>query len=241
MGRWSLATLLSLGLVTAAAAPLALAADGGQSTGPMHRYLALGDSYTIGQSVDPLARWPVQLAAAVSSQGWVCAQPLIIARTGWTTSELSAALHEQAPHGPFDLVTLLIGVNDQYRGYDLATFQAALTPLLRDAIALAGGQAGHVVVLSIPDWGVTPFAAGQDRAAISASITSFNALAAQAVRSCGAHWVDITPLSRDLAGGDQIAGDGLHPSGAMYARWVAATAPVVLGIVLPTPATTHPR
>jgi len=235
MGRWSLATLLSLGLVAGCTAPMASAADGSQ-TG--HSYLALGDSYTIGQSVDPHDRWPVQLAAALTSQGWACAQPQIIARTGWTTSELSEALHARAPRGPFELVTLLIGVNDQYRGYALSTYQSALTPLLGDAIALAGGHADRVVVLSIPDWGVTPFAAGQDRAAISASISAFNHLAQQEVSRRGAQWVDITPLSRDLSGGDLIAPDGLHPSAAMYARWVAATAPVVLGCVTQG---THPR
>ena len=227
MGRWSLATLLGLGLIAGCTAPLASAADGNQAG---HSYLALGDSYTSGQSVAPQERWPVQLAQTLTSQGWACAQPLIIARTGWTTAELSDALHERAPHGPFDLVTLLIGVNDQYRGHALATYQAAFIALLGDAITLAGGHADHVVVLSIPDWGVTPFAAGQDRDAISASITAFNHQAQQDVTTRGAHWVDIFPLSRDLAGGEQIAPDGLHPSGRMYARWVAAAAPVVLGI-----------
>jgi len=191
-----LSSLFALGLGAGCSA----AAEAADSSRMVRSYLALGDSYTIGQSVSPAERW------------------------------LSAALHQSAPQGPFDLVTLLIGVNDQFRGYELATYRAALIPLLHDALTLAGGHAGQVVVLSIPDWGVTPFAAGQDRGAIAASIDGFNALAKQEVAALGAHWVDITPLTRDIAMGGMVAPDGLHPSGAMYARWVAATVPVVLGI-----------
>jgi lysophospholipase L1-like esterase len=190
------------------------------------RYLALGDSYTIGESVPPAERWPVQLAALLRREGLPLAEPQVIATTGWTTGELSAGIDRVVPRGLFDLVSLLIGVNNQYRGRDLDEYHTEFTALLARAIAFAGGQPGRVLVLSIPDWGVTPFAAGRDRAAIGQSIDAFNAVNQQAAGQAGARYVDVTPLSRQAAANsDLIAGDGLHPSGHMYAEWARLALP----------------
>src|SRR5579859_5404602 len=190
------------------------------------RFLALGDSYTIGESVSPAERWPVQLTALLRRQGHALDEPQIIATTGGTTDELAAGIERAAPRGPFELVSLLIGVNNQYRGRDLAEYAAQFEALLRRAIQLAGGQPRRVLVLSIPDWGPTPFAGGRDRAAIGRAIDQFNAVNADAARRAGARYVDVTPISRQAASDAAlIAGDGLHPSGKMYAEWARLALP----------------
>lgn len=180
------------------------------------RYLALGDSYTIGESVAPAERFPVQLARALN-----LGEPQIIARTGWTTDELNAAIDAADPQGPFDLVTLLIGVNNQYRGRSADEYRTQFAALLQRAIGFAGGDASKVIVVSIPDWGVTPFAEGRDRAKIAREIDRFNAINREEASRAGAKWVDITPISRrdDPA---LVAADGLHPSGKQYTEWVQA-------------------
>jgi lysophospholipase L1-like esterase len=193
------------------------------------RYLALGDSYTIGASVAPAECWPVQLAAQLRAHGLPVAEPLIIARTGWTTDELMAGIERQQPQGPFDLVSLLIGVNDQYRGRSADAYRRQLRQLLHTAIAYAGGHPAHVIVLSIPDWSVTPFAAGQPRAAIAAAIDHFNAINRQEAAQAGAHYVDVTPVSRQaLQDASLLVTDGLHPSGKMYTQWVQLVLPSAL-------------
>jgi lysophospholipase L1-like esterase len=189
-------------------------------------YLALGDSYTIGESVLPAERWPVQLAALLAAQGFPIGAPAIIARTGWTTDELDAAIDKAQPQGPYALVSLLIGVNNQYRGRSVGEYREQFVALLKRAIGLAGDRPARVLVLSIPDWGVTPYAQGRDRARIGAEIDEFNATAAVETARLGAVWVDVTPLSRTAADQpDLIADDGLHPSGAMYAAWAALALP----------------
>jgi lysophospholipase L1-like esterase len=186
------------------------------------RFLALGDSYTIGESVAPSDRWPSRLARALRIP-----EPQIIAKTGWTTDELSAAIDGADPKGPFDLVTLLIGVNNQYRGRSADEYRQQFAALLERAIGFAGGSAQRVVVVSIPDWGVTPYAAGRDRARIASEIDRFNAIGGQETARAGARWVDITPISRRAAAEPTlIAPDGLHPSAAMYAEWVKLIEPV---------------
>ena len=195
------------------------------------RFLALGDSYTIGEGVAPEARWPVQLVAALQAGGQTWAEPQIIARTGWTTAELAAGIAAADPQGPYDLVSLLIGVNNQYRGYDLAEYRGEFRQLLAQAIEFAGDDPERVVVLSIPDWGATPFAAGRDQALIAADIDAFNAVNRRESQAAGVHYLDITPLSRQVASQpDLLAGDGLHLSGDMYALWVAELLPVLQGI-----------
>ncbi|KTF38284.1 SGNH/GDSL hydrolase family protein [Xanthomonas vesicatoria] len=192
------------------------------------RYLALGDSYTIGEGVASEQRWPVQLADGLRAYGWNVAPPQIVATTGWTTDELQAGIDTAAPQGPFELVSLLIGVNNQYRGRSLDEYRTQFDALLQRAIAFAGGHAARVVVLSIPDWGLTPFARAQggDAALITAQIDAFNSVAADRCAVHAVRFVDITAISRD--GGDAVdmlVDDGLHPSGAMYTRWTTVALP----------------
>jgi lysophospholipase L1-like esterase len=190
-------------------------------------YLALGDSYTIGESVSPAERFPIQLTARLRELGLNMDEPVIIARTGWTTDELWDRLESSAPQGPFDLVTLLIGVNNQYRGRAADEYRPEFAQLLTRAIGYAGSRPGHVIVVSIPDWGVTPF--GANRQNVGMEIDRFNAVNREETRAHGAQYVDITPMSR-VALHDRalIAGDGLHPSGKMYAQWVELLLPLAL-------------
>ncbi|NOT88402.1 MAG: SGNH/GDSL hydrolase family protein [Lysobacter sp.] len=195
------------------------------------QYLALGDSYTIGERVEPDGRWPVQLTAALRADGVVIDAPRIIARTGWTTGELSTAIDAAAPLGDdHALVTLLIGVNNQYRGRDVGEYAHEFAVLLERAIGFAGRRADRVVVLAIPDWGVTPFAAqsGRDTAAIARELDAYNAAAAKICARRGVAFVDIAPVSRERgAEPAMLADDGLHPSAAMYAEWARLALPVV--------------
>ncbi|HEX6036917.1 SGNH/GDSL hydrolase family protein [Longimicrobium sp.] len=190
------------------------------------RFLALGDSYTIGEGVDEADRWPVRLAGLLRERGIAIDEPEIIARTGWTTDELSAAIDEANPRGPYALVTLLIGVNNQYRGRDAEEYRAQFTDLLRRAVGFAGGDARRVIVLSIPDWGVTPFAEGRDRARIAAEIDVYNAINRDEAARAGARYVDVTAQTRS-AGADPafVVGDGLHPSALSYAEWARLALP----------------
>jgi lysophospholipase L1-like esterase len=183
-------------------------------------FLALGDSNTIGECVDAAERWPVQLAVLLRAAGINMGDPLIVAKTGWTTDELFAALAAERITGTFDFVSLLVGVNNQYRGRSSVEYREELRGLLAEAVAYAGGGVGRVIVLSIPDWGVMPFAEGRDRAKIAAEIDEFNAVAQDEVLRLGANWVDITRTSRDMRPG-WVAHDGLHPSGAQYVAWAA--------------------
>jgi lysophospholipase L1-like esterase len=199
---------------------------------PSIRILSLGDSYTTGESVDPAARWPVQLAERLRKLGLSVADPVIVARTGWTTGELQAGIRHADPQGEYDLVTLLIGVNDQYRGQDVTQYRAQFRSLMQQSIDLAGGNPGRVVVVSIPDWGVTPFAEGLDRELIRDEIDGFNDANRLVTEAFGAVYVDITPDSRRAEQfPDLIAGDGLHPSGKMYASWVELMLPDILAIL----------
>ena len=186
-------------------------------------FLALGDSYTIGQSVAASERYPVQLAKLLSESGIAVADPQIIARTGWRTDDLDAAIDKAAPKGPFDLVTLLIGVNNQFQGRSEDEYKKQFDALLKRAIGFAGGDAGHVMVFSIPDWGVTPFAKGSDGAKVAREIDRFNAINKEATEKAGCKYVDVTPISRKAASDPSlVAGDGLHPSGSMYTEWSKA-------------------
>lgn len=205
-----------------------VAAAGPPTAGATLRYLALGDSYTIGEGIDAAGRWPVQLAALLRGRGLAVAEPVIVARTGWTAGELSAGIDAAAPRGPFALVSLLIGVNDQYRGGRPEDYRAGFVAMLRRAIGLAGGEPGRVVVLSIPDWSVTPFAisSGRDLPRTAREIRQFNDVNRDETRRAGARWVDITPVSeRALGDSAQLAPDGLHPSALMYVEWARLALP----------------
>lgn len=187
------------------------------------RYLALGDSYTIGEGVVEQERWPVQLAARLREQGIAIDSPRIIAQTGWTTDELAAAIDAAEPLGEWDFVTLLIGVNDQYRGYDVETYRAKFSILLNRTIALAKGSSDRVCVLSIPDWGVTPFGqtSGRDTIKIAHELDAYNATSKAICAARGVTWIDITGLTRAFGTlPAMLAEDGLHPSAAMYGLWV---------------------
>ncbi len=184
----------------------------------MMRFLALGDSYTIGEAVLPEERWGHQLCDKMRRSGMEIGDPEIIAQTGWTTDELLRAIEERAPQGPYNWVSLLIGVNNQYRGYSLEVYASEFQHLLELAIRFAGDDAQRVLVLSIPDWGLTPFAEGRDREKISQEIDAFNAINFRLTEAAGAHYIDITPHSR-VNGASMVASDGLHPSGAMYSYW----------------------
>jgi lysophospholipase L1-like esterase len=195
-------------------------------------FLALGDSYTIGEGVDPDLRWPVQLVRRLREEGLPVEDPLIIARTGWTTHELEVALEASPPRGPFDLVSLLIGVNDQYRGRELREYRRQFSSLLSRAVGLADGDPGRVVVLSIPDWGVMPFAEGRVREDIAREIDAFNDENREESSMQGVHHVDVTRISRK-AGSDRalVAEDGLHPGAAQYGTWVEAVLPTAKAIL----------
>ena len=191
------------------------------------RYLALGDSYTIGESVAESERWPVQLAAALRNKNIAINDPEIIAKTGWTTGELKTGIADAQPAGPYDLVTLLIGVNNQYRGLSQEAYREEFVGLLETAVTFANNNPTDVIVVSIPDWGATPFAHRQDREAIGAEIDAFNATNRNATEQAGAHYIDITPISRKaLTDASLTAEDFLHPSGEMYAEWVTLIAPI---------------
>jgi lysophospholipase L1-like esterase len=199
---------------------------------PAFRYLALGDSYTIGESVSIKDRWPNQLAKLLEAER-IQTKVTIIARTGWTVEELWQAIQANPPEGRYDLVTLLIGVNNQYRGYPVNGYREDFRFMLGKAIEYAGGNPDHVVVLSIPDWGFTPFATDRDTELIGRQIDEFNAVNLEETKSAGAHYVDVTIVSR-MAKDDVelIAGDRLHPSGKMYAMWAEKAFPVVRDILI---------
>lgn len=195
---------------------------------PPFRYLALGDSYTIGESVSESDRWPNQLAKLLEREG-IRVEVTIIAHTGWTTDELWQSIQAAMPEPPYDLVSLLIGVNNQYRGYDINEYREQFIFLLNKSIEYAGGDSKRVIVLSIPDWGVTPFASDRNREQIAKEINEFNAVNRQEAKRTGVHYVDVTPGSRDAQNDRSlITSDGLHPSGKMYSEWARLAYPEAL-------------
>jgi len=195
-------------------------------------YLALGDSYTIGQSVDVNERWPVQLVQALNENGGHVHDAEIIAQTGWTTGELKQGIEAVDPQGPYDLVSLLIGVNNQFRGLDTAAYRLEFRELLSLSISYAGNDTGRVIVVSIPDYGVTPFAQNMDTEKIAREIDAFNAIKLNESRDAGVAFINVTPISRQAAQDSSlIADDGLHPSGRMYAKWVELILPVAKEMV----------
>ena len=197
------------------------------------RYLALGDSYTIGEDVPADQRWPVQMVEKLRGHGVTVNAPQIIAVTGWTTDELSDAMDKAELGSGYDLVTLLIGVNNQYRGRSAEEYRSQFRTLLLRALALAGKRPERVVVVSIPDWGVTPFGhqSGRNVQQIATELDAFNAIAHAETLDADALFVNITGISRDHAA--LVAADGLHPSGAQYSLWTGAIEPVVRAALSP--------
>ncbi|GAB4247358.1 MAG: SGNH/GDSL hydrolase family protein [Ekhidna sp.] len=191
---------------------------------PNHEFtfLALGDSYTIGEAVEESERWPVQLTRRLKEDS-INVTTRVIATTGWTTDELQKALVVEDLDKEYDLVSLLIGVNNQYRGYDEDQYEKEFKELLHKAVELAGGNPYHVFVISIPDYGVTPFAAEKelDPEKIAHELDSYNAIAEKIATLSDVHFFNITPESRAAkTDSTLIASDGLHPSGKMYEMWV---------------------
>lgn len=179
------------------------------------KFLALGDSYTIGESVAEAERWPNQLAAKLE-----IAQPHIIATTGWRTDNLKDAIEAANLKPEYDLVSLLIGVNNQYQGKPMAVFEREFEELLQTSIKLAQGKKKNVFVVSIPDYGYTPFGKAKQEK-ISAELDQYNASSKRIAARYGVKYFYITEISRNgLNDPELVASDGLHPSGKMYAQWV---------------------
>jgi len=194
------------------------------------RFLALGDSYTIGTGVELYKSWPVQLAELLRDAGFRKVEPLIIARNGWSTGDLLEGITDAEIEDSYDFVSLLIGVNNQYRGYPESEYRSEFRELLKIAGEYTGGRWDRVVVLSIPDWGAAPFAEGLDRDEIGAEIDAFNAINLEEAKAVGAHYLDVTSSSRRVfSEPDLAAEDGLHLSGKMYAEW----AQLILDLLTP--------
>lgn len=193
-----------------------------------YSYLALGDSYTIGEQVATEDNFPHQVVRLLQQQQVVINSPEIIATTGWTTDELNTAIDIANISTQFDVVSLLIGVNNQYRGRDVINFKIEFENLLQRAIYFTGNMPQHVFVLSIPDWGVTPFAEGKDRNKIAAEIDAYNNVCENAAMHFGTHFIDITPSQRKDGGNDDfLAADKLHPSAKEYNKWAMQLAAAI--------------
>ncbi|MEP5612865.1 MAG: SGNH/GDSL hydrolase family protein [Cyclobacteriaceae bacterium] len=188
-------------------------------------FLALGDSYTIGEAVKEYERWPVQLVSRLRKNNISIEEAKIVAKTGWTTDELIAAIEERDIQRTYDLVTLLIGVNNQYRGYPIEQYEKEFEELVTKAIKYAAGIPENVFVISIPDYGVTPFAVEKelDAAKIASDLEAYNDIARRIATSKNIIFTDITQDSKDAKNDPSLtAKDGLHPSSKMYALWVEA-------------------
>lgn len=193
---------------------------------PPKSYLALGDSYTIGQSVAENERFPAQTVSLLKQQGVNMNEPVYIAQTGWTTANLQSAITNQNPPSTFDVVSLLIGVNDQYQGMDTSGYALRFTQLLEKAIQLAGGKKTNVFVLSIPDYSATPFVSSANKPKVKTEIDWFNAINKRITTSFNVSYTDITPSTREAAtNAALVANDNLHPSGLEYKKWAEMLAP----------------
>ena len=197
----------------------------------MSGFLALGDSYTIGEGVAGHECWPEQLVARLNADVEQIGQARVVATTGWTTDELLLAIASEDFTPPYSMVSLLIGVNNQYRGRELDNYRDEFARLLDFAIRMTAGNPTRVMVVSIPDWAVTPFAQAQgvDASKIAEQIDAFNAVANRLCTERGSHWINVTGLSRGPAR-LLLAADGLHPSAAQYALWVDAIEPFARAI-----------
>ena len=195
----------------------------GQTKDLNYSYLALGDSYTIGESVKESERWPVQLSNSLRNK---LNKPVIIAKSGWTTDQLIDTLNKINFNKKFDFVSLLIGVNNQYRGRSVENFKEGFTILLKKSIEYANYKKERVLVVSIPDWGVTPFAKNKNRTIIGNEIDAFNKIIHDECMKNNITFFNITEISRKAVNDNSlIAEDGLHPSKKMYKQWVKIIKP----------------
>lgn len=194
-------------------------------------FLALGDSYTIGESVPVYHSFPYQTVQLLRKKGMQVHAAEIVAKTGWTTDELMAGIEKTVLEKNYDIVTLLIGVNNQYRGKAADAYAIEFEALLNKAIAFAAGNKKHVYVLSIPDWGATPFAEGRDRKKIAAEIDVFNSINKKITEAKGITYISITEGTREVPSNPKlVAKDGLHPSGDDYARWAEKLSNAIMAI-----------
>jgi lysophospholipase L1-like esterase len=185
-----------------------------------YSFLALGDSYTIGESVPIQDNFPNQTVQLLKNDGFNFTSPEIVAKTGWTTDELQTSINARTLLPKYDFVTLLIGVNNQYRGRTVDNYKPEFESLLKQAIQFAGNDTTRVIVISIPDWGATPFASGRDRVQIAKEIDEYNAANKQIAAVYKVNYIDITPGTREAINDPSlVAGDGLHPSTKEYKRW----------------------
>lgn len=200
----------------------------GQNDSSALQYLALGDSYTIGESVDVSGRYPVQAVGLLRAINQHWADPQIIAMTGWTTGSLLQNLDQTPFTRTYQAVTLLIGVNNQFQGRSLTEYKSQFTELVQLSIRLAGNDPSHVIILSIPDYSVTPFAQGLNKSLIASQIDSFNAINLQVSQDYKLNYIDITGISRQAATDPTlVASDGLHFSAKEYAIWAQLMEPVM--------------
>ena len=194
-------------------------------------FLALGDSYTIGESVPIYHSFPYQTVQLLRKKGMQVHAAEIVAKTGWTTDELMAGIEKTVFEKNYDIVTLLIGVNNQYRGKAADAYAIEFEALLNKAIAFAAGNKKHVYVLSIPDWGATPFAEGRDRKKIAAEIDVFNSINRKITEAKDITYISITEGTREVPTNPKlVAKDGLHPSGDDYARWAEKLSTAIMAI-----------
>lgn len=192
-------------------------------------YLALGDSYTVGESISKKHTWPKQLVDSLKKRNIFLSEPRIIAKTGWTTDELKKAINDSSLDYPYDWVSLLIGVNNQYRGRDLDEFKLQFESLLFEAIAFSGNRKERVFVISIPDWGSMPFAKDRDPNKIAIEIDNFNQIIYEVCAFENIKFIDITPITRNIySNPNWIAKDSLHPSKEQYSKWVEKMIPYFL-------------
>jgi lysophospholipase L1-like esterase len=195
------------------------------SSAKHYTYLALGDSYTIGEKVEARESFPYQVVGLLKEKGFMFQEPKIIAQTGWTTNELQAAIKKANHHRHYDFVTILIGVNNQYRGRKVADYIPEFELLLKQAIQFAGNDTDHVIVLSIPDWGVTPFAEDRNGKQIAKEIDEYNAANELIASKYKVHYINITKSTREAAKDTSLlTQDGLHPSGKEYSKWAKEVA-----------------
>lgn len=193
-----------------------------------YTYLALGDSYTIGEQVAGQDNFPAQTVYMLEQGGVHFQSPKIIAKTGWTTDELQADIDKANIRQHYDFVTLLIGVNNQYRGRSVINYASEFEDLLKQAIGFAGNNPSHVIVLSIPDWGATPFGATRDRNQITQEIDEYNATNKQIAEKYKVHYIDITPGTREALNDlSLLTTDSLHPSAKEYSRWAKRLAEII--------------
>ena len=209
----------------------------GSSTLASRQMLCLGDSYTIGEGVLAAERWPQQLVRALNEQHLGFSEPDYVAKTGWTSDELMRGIQaERDLLSHYDLVTLQVGVNNQYRSRLTSGYERELTQLVRTAVRFAGMRPRRVIIVSIPDWSCTAFGRGDSRSCqrISDEIDEFNAIGRTVAEGFGVHFIDVTECSRNL--GDEVVADLLHPSAQAYEHWASIILPVALNALKPTEA-----